>query len=263
MFSTCTLALALTGCAVLQSEPSAKDLRAELPRDVRIVLLGVPSVKNARTAWDNLSKALDDLDAEFAEAGSPSRIEQLKLKLYFRMGQLDDSLASLTQTLREQEKIKGLESYRDFARALELHSQSFGGLAGTSDTPLVSEDDAPPSNPTPASATELAKQLRVQLNELDRLLVQIEHKAKPDQERKAQLEKDVGAVSQFVFQIRGLSEDIRAAEAGQPVRVDSGEIVRGVQGLIDTIRELKREKELKSQPAPREPLPPKRDRLRL
>jgi hypothetical protein len=149
---------------------------------------------------------------------------------------------------------------------LQLHSESLAGLTGASDAPVVAEDDAPPSSSMPLSAADLAKQLKTEMAELDRLFTQIELKAKPDEERKAQLEGDLGALGQFVFQIRNLTEEIRAAEEGRgAVRVDTNEIVRGVQGLVDVIRDIKREKELKRSPGTRESTEPRslrRDRSR-
>jgi hypothetical protein len=265
MFITYTLTCALVGCIVAQSDTPAKDIRAELPRDVRIVLLGVPSVKNARVAQENLGRALADLQAELERPGPAGKTEQHKYRIFFRLGQLDDAMQSLAQLLRDQERIKGLESYRDFARALQLRSESLAGLSGVSEAPLVTEDDALPTSPQPASAPDLAKHLSSELAEIDRLLTQIELRAKPDEERKAQLEKDVGALGQFVFQIRNLTEDIRAAEAGQgAVRIDTNDIVRSVQGLVDVIRDLKREKELKSSTSgePSQPRSLRRDRSR-
>jgi hypothetical protein len=275
MLTTISLALAFACNAAGQTEAPPKDLRAELPRDVRIILLGVPSVRNSRIAAENLRKAIDDLQANLAgENADRNKIEQDRFRVYFRLGQFDDALAVLKQSLRDQERIKGLEAYRDFARALELHSETLASFTGTSEAPTVSEDgDAPVSNPMPSSPADLVKQLRNELVQIEELLARIEEKARPDEERKAQLEKDVGSLGQFVFQIRNLTEDIRAAEAGHgTVRVDTSEIVRGVQGLIDVIRERKREREarpsidIRTNGIPRDSTNPpetRRERIRL
>jgi hypothetical protein len=244
-------------------------MRAELPRDVRIVLLGVPSVRNSRIAAENLRKAIGELEADLAHEGADrNKIDQDRLRVFFRLGQLDDALAVLKQSLRDQERIKGLEEYRDFARALELQSETLAGFTGTSEAPLVAEDDdAPPSSPVPATPAELAKRLKLELVQIADILDQIERKAKPDEERKAQLESELGSLGQFVFQIRNFADNIRAAEAGHgTIRVDTDEIVRGVQGLVDVIRERKRERELRTTVTiprdPTEPRPSRRDRIR-
>ena len=244
-----------------------QDLRAELPRDVRIVLLGVPSVENIRTTEANLRQAIQGVQDELAkDSTSPTKIEAAKARLFFRLGQFDEAVAALAKSLHDQERIKGLEEYRDLARELQLHSESVANLSGTSEAPLVQEDDAPPAALAPDNPRELVKQLKAQLDQFDDVLRRIEVKARPDADRKAQLEKEVGTLGQFVFQIKNLTADLKAAEAGErEVRVDTGEIVRGVQGLIDVIREKKRERE-KSQPAQpesAEPRPQRRERIRV
>jgi hypothetical protein len=67
---------------------------------------------------------------------------------------------------------------------------------------------------------------------------------RPDEERKVQLEKDAGAVSQFVMQVKTLADDIRASkELDTPIKIDGGELIQGVQGLIDVIREIKEQRD--------------------
>src|SRR5262249_55925190 len=117
MITISSLAFALGFCVVAQTDAPAKDLRAGLPRDVRIVLLGVPSVKNTRSSAENLARAVEQLEAGLASGVDPARIDQDKSRVFFRLGQLDDAMSVLRQSLRDQEHIKGLEEYRDFARA--------------------------------------------------------------------------------------------------------------------------------------------------
>lgn len=267
MLATLALAVSFACNSTAQADSPSKDMRAELPRDVRIVLLGVPSVKSARNAETHLRNSIALLQDELAKK-SPVRtkLEQARAAVYFRLGQFDNALLTLRDALHDQERVKGLEEYGEFARAIELHSESLAALTGTSEAPTISEDgDGPAPAQTSSDPAEFAKQLDRELAAIDRLLDKIDQKSKPDAERKAQLEKDVGSLGQFVFQIRNLTEDIKAAEAGEgTVRVDTGEIVRGVQGLIDVIRDIKRERELKNPPPrEREPRSIRRDRTKL
>lgn len=248
---TSLAALLAAGSACGAAEDPVRDLRAELPRDVRIVLLGVPSVKAALAAEENLRKATLNLESDLAnESTAPARLDQDRARVFFRIGQLDETLAVLRRSLRDQERIKGLEEYRDLARSLDLHSEVLATLSGTSEAPLVQEDDDAGAAGTGVTGpADLVRQLKVELPKMDQTLRRIEARARPDEERKMQLERDVGALGQFVFQIRNLTEDLRAAETSgrAEIRVDSGEIVRSVQGLIDGIRDIKREKERRKQ----------------
>jgi hypothetical protein len=254
MTTAYSLVVAFVLGAGTQSDNSAADVRAELPRDIRVILLGVPSVTNVRASAENLARAVADLDAELAgDTPASHRIDAARGRIFFRLGQMDEAMAGLKQALRDQERIKGLESYRDFARSLELHSETLAVVSGTSEAPAVSEDDSPVPTAAPATPRELVRLLKSELEQIDELLTKIDQQAKPDADRKAQLERDMGALGQFVFQMRNMAEDIKA-DAGQGTRrVDTGEIVRGVQGLIDAIRDMKREKELKQSQPRREP----------
>jgi hypothetical protein len=238
-----------------------QDLRAELPRDIRIMLLGVPSIQGTLAAQENLRNAVREYEDDLAKEGiAANKLDQDKARVYFRLGQLDQNLAALVKTMRDQERIKGLEEYRDLARQLELRSESLASLCGTSTSPTVSEDgDVPAPESVPSTPADFVKQVKAELDQINEVLRKIDQKAKPDEERKAQLEKDVGALGQFVFKMKNLAEGIRAAEGGQgEVTVDTNEIVRGVQGLIDSIKRLKQEREERSLPEPRDRTEPRR-----
>jgi len=246
-----------------------QDLKAELPRDIRIMLLGVPSIQGTLAAQENLRSAVQAYEDDLArEAIAANKLDQDKARVYFRLGQLDQNLAALVKSMRDQERIKGLEEYRDLARELELRSESLASLSGSSSSPTVSEDgDAPSADSAPSSPADFVKQVKTELARIDEVLRKVDLKAKPDEERRAQLEKDVGALGQFVFKMKNLAEGIRAAEAGQgEVTVDTNEIVRGVQGLVESIRRLKQEREQRAVPEPTdraEPRRPQQQRVRI
>jgi hypothetical protein len=154
------------------------------------------------------------------------------------------------------------------ARELELRSESLASLCGSSSSPTVSEDgDATAAPSSPSSPAEFVKQVKLELAKIDEVLRRVDLKAKPDEERKAQLEKDVGALGQFVFKMKNLADGIRAAESGQgEVTVDTNEIVRGVQGLVESIRRLKMEREQRRPTDPRnnsDPRPTPQPRVRI
>jgi hypothetical protein len=263
MKTAASIFLVLICCSISSSVAAQdpQDLKAELPRDIRIMLLGVPSIEGSVAALDNLRNAVQEYEDDLGREGiAASKLDQDKARVYFRLGQLDQNLSALVKAMRDQERIKGLEEYRDLARELELRSESLASLSGTSSSPTISEDgDAPPAASTPNSPAEFAKQVKAELAKIHDVLRKIDQKAKPDEERKAQLEKDVGALGQFVFKMKNLADGIRAAESGQgEVTVDTNEIVRGVQGLVESIRRLKQEREQRNATEPKDRTDPKR-----
>lgn len=263
MKAAISMILVLVGCTFpnVGAAQEPQDLKAELPRDIRIMLLGVPSIQGTLAAQENLRNAVREYEDDLAKEGiAANKLDQDKARVYFRLGQLDQNLSALVKAMRDQERIKGLEEYRDLARELELRSESLASLCGTSSSPLVSEDgDAPAVENAPSSPADFVKQVKAELARIDESLRKIDQKAKPDEERKAQLEKDVGALGQFVFKMKNLAEGIRAAETGQgEVTVDTNEIVRGVQGLIESIKRLKQEREERGVPESKDRTAPKR-----
>jgi hypothetical protein len=271
MKTAISMIVVLVGCSIstLGATQEPQDLKAELPRDIRIMLLGVPSIQGTVAAQDNLRNAVQAYEDDLAKgASAANKLDQDKARVYFRLGQVDQNLSALVKAMRDQERIKGLEEYRDLARELELRSESLASLSGSSSSPTVSEDgDAPAAETVPSSPADFVKLVKAEVAKIDEVLRKIDQKAKPDEERKAQLEKDVGALGQFVFKMKNLAEGIRAAEAGQgEVTVDTNEIVRGVQGLVESIRRLKQEREDRSVTEPKgrtDPRRPQQPRVRI
>jgi hypothetical protein len=244
----CSLALMFPPAAAPAGQLPA-DMRVDLPRDVRLVLFGVPSIQEARTAEQALLKGIDAYEeAEQAKAGHAA-LEQARGRVCYRLGRFDQTLATLLSKLREMEHFNGLEHYRELARELAVQAESLAAYCGDSAEPMVDEGDAAEGDAAeqrPPASGDPMKQLRAHVAEIDRTLEQIEIAARPDAERKAQLDKELGGVGQFALQLKAFVDQIKNAPIeGREMVIDPSELIQGVQGLIDTLRERKRQRELR------------------
>jgi hypothetical protein len=250
--------LAATLCCSLggmQSQDQPADMRAELPRDLRIILLGVPSVRDARGAEQNVQKALRAMEDAISEEVSAVRMEKSRARVCFHLGQLDQALAALSRLMREVERVKGLEEYGTFARQLELKADSVRALCGASDAPVIVEDDELDSQESADfGPQDFVRRVNGELADIHAVLARVELKSQPDEERKAELERDFGGVGQFAFYIKNLVDKLKVAE-DQPVDVtiDSNEIMHGVQSIIAAVRNLKQQKASRPATEGREP----------
>ncbi len=250
-----TISLAWTATAF--AGDGGQDMRVELPRDLRLMLLGVPSTRDARAAETNLREAIRDYETKMADKdAAKSGSDRAAAKLFFRLGKFDQTLTALTNQLREQERIKGMEDYRTMARELAVRSESLGGFGGDSAAPVVDDGDdaAVPQKPA-AAAGDLTGELKSQLALIDETLDRIDQMTKLDQERKAQLDRDMGTLGQFVLHLKGTVEQIRdvSVRGAGEVKVDADRFVQDLQGVIDVIRERKRERLLRERTEPAAP----------
>lgn len=222
------------------------DMRVELPRDLRLMLLGVPSTRDARAAQKSLQDALAEYDvARAAKDAGKAKLDQTTARIYFRLGKFDQSLATLTNQLRDQERIKGLEDYRTLARELAVRAESLGELSGDSAAPVVDEGDAVPD--VPSGPVDLSQRVKSVVARIDETLEKIERASQSDADRKGQLDRDLGTVGQFVLHIRGTVDQIKdvSAKGAGDTQIEVDRFVKDVQGLIELIRERKREKPLR------------------
>jgi hypothetical protein len=221
------------------------DMRVDLPRDVRLVLFGVPSVQEARTAEQALIKGIDAYEQAQVEKAGQAALEQARGRVCYRLGKFDQTLATLLAKLRELEHFNGLGHYRELARDLAVQAESLAAYCGDSAEPMVEEGDAVEDDAgeqRPPASDDPIKQLRADVAAIDRTLGQIEIAARPDAERKAQLDKELGGVGQFALQLKTFVDQIKNAPIeGREMVIDPTELIQGVQGLIDTLRERKRE----------------------
>jgi hypothetical protein len=220
------------------------DMRVELPRDLRLMLLGVPSTQAARAAQTGLQEAVREYAAATAgERAVAANIQQATARLYFRLGKFDQAVASLVSQMRDQERIKGLEAYRTLGRELAVRAESLSRLSGDSAAPVIDEEEAP--NAT--APGELALEVKASITSIDETLTKIEQASKADAERKAQLDRDMGTIGQFVLHLRGTVEQIRdvSAKGAGEVQIETDRFVQDVQSIIDLIRERKRERQLR------------------
>ena len=239
-----------------------RDLRVEVPRDVRIMLFGVASIKPVKAVEEGLRDALREYEADLARAElDRAKLQRALAKLCFRLGKFDQSLVALLTKLREQERFKGLEEYQALARELAVRAEAVGEFCGDSPQPVVQEGDG--DEPSPPKPTDLTKQLKAALQQIDETLGKIELAARPDEERAAQLEKEISSIGQLGLQLKTLVDQIKAVatEEGE-FRIDVNELIQGVQSLVDTLRERRLQRERKEQREPKEPTEPSKQRTR-
>ena len=239
-----------------------RELRVELPRDVRIVLFGVPSIKGVKALEEGLRDALREYEQDLARTElDKAKLDRDKAKLCFRLGKFDQSLGTLLTKIREQERFKGLEEYQRLARELAARSQTLGEFCGDSPEPVVQEGDA--DETAPAKPTDLTKQLKATLAQIDETLGKIELAARPDEERAAQLEKEISSIGQFALQLRALVDQLKTvATDGGEITVDVNDLIQGVQNLADTLRERRLERERREQKDVKEPTDQSKQRSR-
>ena len=167
MKTTVPLWIFLTIPSYIAAAEIPKDLGIELPRDVRILLLGVPSIQNAQAAESRLRAALEEYEQDVtAGAANSGRLEQDKARICFRLGKLDESLAALVSKMRELQRIKGLEDYHSLARELESRAEPLAIFSGDSPIPVVQEEAAG-EEANNIAATESVNQLKGSLTRID------------------------------------------------------------------------------------------------
>lgn len=263
--NTATLLLSLfVGCFPDNATTAriARDSRFELPRDVRITLFGVPSIQQAKAVEEGLRDVLREYEADLARPEvDKAKLEQDKARLCFRLGKFDQSLAALLAKLREVERFKGSEEYQSLARELATRSDTLGEFCGDSPEPVVQEGDG--NEAAPPKSTDLTKQLKATLAQIDETLDKIELAAKPDEERKAQLEKEIGSIGQLGLQLKSMIDQLKTTPiGGAEIAVDVNELIQGVQSLVDALRERSLEREPKDQRSVKEPMDPSKPKSR-
>lgn len=239
-----------------------RDLRVELPRDLRIILFGVPSIKPVKAVEEGLRDALREYEQRLAGAKlDKAKLERDNARLCFRLGKFDQALAALLAKLREQERFKGLEEYRALARELAGRAEALGEFCGDSPQPVVQEGDG--DETAPPKPADLTKQLKAALDRIDATLGKIELAVTPDEQRAAELEKEISSIGQLGLQLKTLVDQLKAVatEEGE-IRIDVNEIIQGVQSVVDTLRERRLERERREQKDPKEPTDPSKQRSR-